>query len=110
MTAPAFDAVSAARSLEAVGVESDQAEAIAGAVAAQAYTRADPVSPALSVFHWNDPERGQADDSASDKDPTLRLHDCRVVVRRIRGVQYHYSCCKAKAICTRQIKGDEVDF
>ena len=41
-TAPtAFDAFGAARALEAAGVERAQAEAIAGAVAAQSVTRSD---------------------------------------------------------------------
>ena len=40
-TAPAFDTFSAVRAREAVGVERDQTEAIAGTVAAQAFTRAD---------------------------------------------------------------------
>ena len=41
MSASTFDTFSAARALEGVGVERDQAEAIAGAIAAQALTRAD---------------------------------------------------------------------
>ena len=40
-TANAFDAFSAARALESAGVERAQAEAIAGAIAAQTVTRAD---------------------------------------------------------------------
>ena len=41
MNAATFDAFSAARALEAAGVEPRQAEAIASAIAAQAVTRAD---------------------------------------------------------------------
>ena len=41
MNAAAFDAFSAARALEAAGVEPRQAEAIASAIAAQTVTRAD---------------------------------------------------------------------
>ena len=41
MNASAFDTFSAARALEAAGVERSEAEAIAGAIAAQALTRAD---------------------------------------------------------------------
>ena len=41
MSADTFDAFSAARALEAAGVERGQAEAIAGAIAAQTVTRAD---------------------------------------------------------------------
>ena len=41
MNVGTFDTFSAARALEAAGVERDQAEAIAGAIAAQALTRAD---------------------------------------------------------------------
>ena len=41
MNAATFDAFSAARALEAAGVEPKQAEAIASAIAAQAVTRAD---------------------------------------------------------------------
>ena len=41
MTASTFDAFSAARALEAAGVERSQAEAIAAALAAQTVTRAD---------------------------------------------------------------------
>ena len=42
MNASTLDTFSAARALEAIGVERDQAEAIAaGAIAAQAVTRAD---------------------------------------------------------------------
>ena len=41
MNAAAFDAFSAARALEAAGVEPRQAEAIAPAIAAQTVTRAD---------------------------------------------------------------------
>ena len=41
MSASTFDTFSAVRALEAAGVERDQAEAIAGAIAAQALTRAD---------------------------------------------------------------------
>ena len=41
MNTVTFDAFSAARALEAAGVEPRQAEAIASAIAAQAVTRAD---------------------------------------------------------------------
>ena len=41
MNTATFDAFSAARALEAAGVEPRQAEAIASAIAAQAVTRAD---------------------------------------------------------------------
>ena len=41
MSASTFDTFNAARALEAAGVERDQAEAIAGAIAAQALTRVD---------------------------------------------------------------------
>ena len=41
MNAATFDAFSAARALEAAGVEPRQAEAIASAIAAQTVTRAD---------------------------------------------------------------------
>ena len=41
MSAATFDAFSAARALEAAGVEPRQAEAIASAIAAQTVTRAD---------------------------------------------------------------------
>ena len=41
MSTATFDAFSAARALEAAGVEPRQAEAIASAIAAQAVTRAD---------------------------------------------------------------------
>ena len=41
MSASTFDAFSAARALEAAGVEREQAEAIASAIGAHAVTRAD---------------------------------------------------------------------
>lgn len=41
MSADTFDAFRAARALEAAGVERSEAEAIAGAIGAQAVTRAD---------------------------------------------------------------------
>lgn len=42
MSASPFDAFRAARALEAAGVERSEAESIAGAIAAQTVTRADP--------------------------------------------------------------------
>ena len=41
MTASTFDTFKAARTLESAGVEREQAEAIASAIAAQTVTRAD---------------------------------------------------------------------
>lgn len=56
MTASAFDTFNAARALEAAGVERDQAEAIAGAIAAQAVTRADleplATKAELRILQW----------------------------------------------------------
>ena len=49
MNAAAFDAFSAARALEAAGVEPRQAEAIASAIAAQTVTRADLEPPATKA-------------------------------------------------------------
>ena len=54
-------------------------------------TSASPMSAALPVFQWDDSERGASEDSASDEEPTLRLDEGSVVVRKIRGVQYQYS-------------------
>ena len=69
---------------------------------------ASPMSAALSVFQWDDPERGAPDDAPSDEEPTLRLDDDSVAVWKIRGVQYQYSCRKVRR--TRQTKGDDVEF
>ena len=56
MSAAAFDAFSAARALEAAGVESRQAEVIASAIAAQAVTRADleplATKAELRILQW----------------------------------------------------------
>ena len=69
---------------------------------------ASPMSAALSVFQWDDSERGVSEDSASDEEPTLWLDEGSVVVRKIRGVQYHY--ISSDVIRTRQTKGDDVEF
>ena len=63
---------------------------------------------ALSVTPWGDSEPGAPDDSPSDGEPTLRLDDDSVVVRKILGVKYQSSC--RKVLRTRQAKGDETDF
>ena len=69
---------------------------------------ASPMSAALSVFQWDDPERGASDDAPSDQEPTLRLDDDSVAVWKIRGVQYRCSCRK---VCrTRRTKGDDAEF
>ena len=51
-----FDTFSAARALESAGIERDQAEAIAGAIGAQAVTRADleplATKAELRVLQW----------------------------------------------------------
>ena len=66
MSALAFDTFSAARALEAAGVERPQAEAIAGAIAAQAVTRADleplATKAELRILQWvvGNPERDHA--------------------------------------------------
>ena len=56
MTASTFDTFSVARALESAGVERDQAEAIAGAIGAQAVTRADleplATKAELRILQW----------------------------------------------------------
>ena len=56
MSSLAFGTFSAARALEAAGVERTQAEAIAGAIAAQAITRADldplATKAELRILQW----------------------------------------------------------
>ena len=56
MAASTFDTFSAARALESAGVERSQAEAIAGAISAQAMTRADleplATKAELRILQW----------------------------------------------------------
>ena len=56
MTASTFDTFRAARALESAGVERGQAEAIAGAIGAQAVTRADleplATKAELRILQW----------------------------------------------------------
>ena len=63
---------------------------------------------AFSAPQSDDSEREASDDPASDEEPTLRLDDSSVVVRKIRGVQYQYSC--SQLIRLRRTNGDEVEF